>query len=208
MNHQDQVEFATLKSSFDPQNKISLSAWFALSESIEAVHANNGLYLQVQGIVPDHIYFLADGIAREFADKNDGSELNRAFHRGPSVIGALSSFKNHRGNASSISMMTEGKLYRISCQAFLNILEKHHDLDHWYLLAMSRNSLQLQNRLQDLLQKNQDERLHIFVSENPDLAAQIPTKHIASYLDVPAVVVNIVKRKFINETRPSLHLTA
>lgn len=208
MNHHDQVEFATLKNTFDPQDKISLTAWFALSEAVEAVHANNGLYLQVQGLTPDYIYFLSEGIAREFAEKPDGSELNRAFHQGPSVVGSLSSFKNDRGNASSISMMTEGKLFRISCSEFLAIIENHHDLDHWYLLAMSRNSLQLQNRLQDLLQKDRDERLHIFVSENPDLAAKIPTKHIASYLDVPAVVVNIVKRKFIQESAANLHMTA
>ena len=208
MNHQSQVEFATLKSSFDRQNKISLSAWFALSEIIEAVPAYSDLYLQTQGIVPDYVYFLSEGIAREFAEKPNGSELNRAFHRGPAVLGSLSSYKNERGNASSISMMNEGRLFRASCHSFMHILEKHHDLDHWYILAMSRNSLLLQNRLQGLQQKGQDERLRSFVAEFPELTAEIPTKHLANYLDVPDVVVNIVKRKFIKESTPSLHLTA
>ncbi len=208
MNHESQVEFATLKSFFDHQNKISLSAWFALSEIIEAIPADSDLYVQSQGVVPDYIYFLSEGIAREFAERPDGSELNRAFHSGPAVLGSLSSFKNERPNASSISMVTEGRLFRVSCHSFMQILEIHHDLDHWYLLAMSRNSLLLQNRIQELLQKGQDERLHSFVAEHPELTAEVPTKHLANYLDVPDVVVNIVKRKFIKESAPSLHLTA
>lgn len=188
-------DFVGMKIDFDPNDRLSMETWFNVSHQINFETLASGAELQSYTRPSQNIYFLASGIAREYALRPDGVEINRAFHRPHTVLGSLDSYNNKTNNASSIQLITLGEVFSISCEKLAQLMESHHDLRTWYRLIICRQGANLQNRLSDMLSKDESQRLQEFVAESPDLVRTVPTQHLSNYLGVPSVVVNLVKKK-------------
>lgn len=188
-------DFVGMKVEFDPRDRLSMDSWFSLSHQVVFQPLKAGDELQSHRSCSDTIYFLTEGVAREFSPRGDGIDVNRAFHRPYAVIGSLDSYNQHKNNSGTIQMVTDGEAFAISCAKLWAIMREQHDLRTWYRLAMCRNGAQMQTRLANLLSKNESQRLQEFAEESPDLVRAVPTQHLSNYLDVPSVVVNLVKKR-------------
>ena len=193
--------FVGLKIEFDPHDRVSMEAWFNLAHRVEFLSLDAGSELQSQHTSSQFIYFLANGIAREFFVRPNGQETNRAFHRPFTVVGSLDSYKRTVNNHSNIQLLNSGHVYRLSCQKLIQLMEQFPELHTWYRLNVFRTSAQVQNRLADLLAKKPDQRLTEFVDQSPDLLREVSAHHLANFLDVPSVVVSIVKKRALAQTK-------
>ncbi len=202
---QSQLDFIGLKYAFDPDQRLKMSSWIELADAVDCIELESGSELQEKGRCTDHIYFLVDGYAREYSKHQNGNEVSRAFYQAKAVIGALSSYQNSIVNKSSIQMLTQGKLYRIPCDRFEQLTSRCDDLEYWYRLIMSRACLQLQNRLSSLLAKDHSQRLIEFVAQSPELVQAVPTQHLSTYLDIPSVIINIVKKHVSRQLSTSMN---
>lgn len=200
------VCFAALKREFDAKVRLSASTWHELAKQVEEIKVSTTEVLHEQGDISRWIYFLTEGVAKEFV-QGKASAVNRAFYMAPSLIGSQYNFRNNSRHHSSVAMVGSGKVFRIECEKFERLLQAREDLNRWYALTMSHVCLQQQQRLRALLQKGQDERLEDFCQEYAQLVTALPAEDIASYLDLPQIVVSIVKRKLRLE-QSTLQLSA
>ncbi|GAB1261789.1 Crp/Fnr family transcriptional regulator [Aurantivibrio plasticivorans] len=205
MTEHSHADFATMKSLFDSKAKLSISSWLSLTKKSEAVELSRGSTLQQIYFNVSHIYFLTSGVAQEFIELESGKNIIRAFHMAPAVVGNLSDYKRHSISRHNVTMIEEGSAMRIPCQTLIDLMSECPDLERWFLINMSQALLKHQHRLQSLLQLENEQRLEAFFSDQPELASTLSSQHISEYLNVPAVIVNIVRKGYKKASKQREH---
>jgi CRP-like cAMP-binding protein len=146
-------------------------------------HFEKGERTISEGKVENYIYFVIEGMARNFFHKND-KETSLDFFFAGSFFGSHESF-----------LMREPSRLNIEALTPLTVMRMHYD-DLQALYAMSPKLQQvgrvlteelfrrLSERLQDLLSMSASERYHKLLAAQPQYVQHIPLKYLASYLNV------------------------
>ncbi len=195
IQEREEQDLQALKSFVSAMVDLGDETWKHLQSLSEYRKAKKNEILQREGQRVEHCFFLVSGVAREHILFNDGRDVNSAFHRGPALIGSVSTYRANIDAGYSLSMLTTGYYYRIDSSTLVDVITRHPQGENWLNTILIKAYTDVQRRLLFLLHKNAEERLLEFIDTYPDLMTQIPDYHIASYLGITPVTMHRAKSK-------------
>lgn len=141
------------------------------------------------------IVFVAEGILRSFIYDEDGEEIVKTFISPHEFFAEIGSFENETPCAFHVKAITSSKLLTLS-KADSERLAKQ--IPGWEM-AMKNETVKAMNtmiRKQEFLSLGDaaDKYRH-FIRHFPEVAKQIPLKHIASYLQITQSSLSRIRRQ-------------
>lgn len=149
------------------------------------------------GSVCNHVYFVVDGLIRNFYYK-DGRDVTTWFGINDTFDTILDSILNRRPSRFNIETVEPTRLYAISFSDLKTLYERSHTMERVGRLSTLDNFLFLENRLYALQFYTARERYANFLEMFPGLANRVPLTHIASYLGITLETLSRIRANLIN----------
>jgi CRP-like cAMP-binding protein len=144
------------------------------------------------GEVCQHLYFVADGLARNFYYK-DGRDVTTWFGLNGMFLTDLDSLINRQPSRFSIETLEPSGVYSIHHEKLNGLFDKSHDLERAGRLSTLDNFVILENRLFALQFHTAQERYASFLRMFPGLVNRVPLTHVASYLGITLETLSRVR---------------
>ena len=171
------------------------------AQHIELIDFRKNDVLQQKGKIAQWMYTVISGVIREHVVRVDGDDISIMFHEAPVGTGSLHSYHAGEGSLYSLSAVTDGSAYRISCQDFAELLETNTELSMWYAEQLRVNCVKMQKHIIDMTCRTSEERLCYLMSKHPTLVDIVPSYQLASYLNMTPVSFCRSKKKILNNER-------
>lgn len=153
--------------------------------------------LMREGDVCNHLFFVADGLARNFYYK-DGRDVTTWFGSNGMFLTDLDSLINRQPSRFNIETLEPSGVYSIHHEKLAQLFEKSHALERAGRLSTLDNFVILENRLFALQFHTAQERYANFLRMFPGLINRVPLTHVASYLGITLETLSRVRANLIN----------
>ena len=141
------------------------------------------------------IVFVAEGILRSFINDENGEEIVKTFISPHEFFAEIDSFEKETPCAFNVNAVTPCKLLTLSKTDSVALTKK---LPEWQT-AMQHAAMKAMNamiRKQEFLSLGEaTDKYRHFIKQFPDVAQQVPLKHIASYLQITQSSLSRIRRQ-------------
>jgi CRP-like cAMP-binding protein len=148
-----------------------------------------------KGHVFTKIVFVAEGILRSYIHDEDEEEIIKHFIRQHDFFSEIDSYEKEIPCAFNVSAITNCKLLILSKSDSEMLSENIPDWE----IAMKGEAVKAMNsmiRNQEFLHKGEAiDKYRFFMKYFPELAQQLPLKHIASYLQITQSSLSRIRRQ-------------
>lgn len=141
------------------------------------------------------ILLLQSGLVRLYYLSADGKERNKAFYGARQVTGAVSAAISGEPAPFTIEALQAGRLLSIDYATLVHLAPKHAEACQLLIQMLASAFIRNEQREALLLTCNAEQRYRWLLDNQPELLAQVPQFHIASYLGVDAVSLSRLKKK-------------
>jgi len=133
---------------------------------------------------------VVSGLFRFFYTDADGREATKAF-RGPGeMVAAYAELLDKRASRTTIEALEDSELLVVRHERVTALYKEHACWQELGRVIAEDHYRQRERREQELLLNSATERWTSFLKEQPDLAARLPQKIIASYLGITPVALS------------------
>lgn len=157
---------------------------------------NKGDYLARDNEYCGQLWFIGDGIVRNFYLRSDGKEFNKSFIVAPSFCGSMHEWVLDDSARFSIQALTPVKALAIPFSWLKH--QNSPSYQHLTLVMAQGLALKKEAREASLLLDDATTRYQQFCQEYPGLEDRIPAYHIASYIGITEVALSRLKSKLSN----------
>lgn len=174
---------------------LSNTAWTLAIPHLRSSHFPAGDHIIHAGDDIADLFFLISGVARHYYLSSRGKEFNVSFATNGQLICNFSSLAEGRPSPLYIQAIRPCVCLSIPYRNFLSLSERSQE---WGILRtrLLENSLIIKDqRVTELLVLSATERYKKFLLNNPDIAADLPNYHIASYLGITDVALSRIRRR-------------
>ena len=168
------------------------------SDHLTAVTSNRtfskGDLILRNGKVCQQLYYLQKGLVKLFFYKDDKEFIMRFFHEN-SIFTGLDSYITQTSSLYSIEAL---ETTTVSCIAYTymeQLCKKHHSIETAFRKFVSTASVNMMNRISEMLEENGTERYNNFVSDNKDLMQRISLGDLAGYLGITQVSLSRIRAR-------------
>lgn len=140
-------------------------------------------FLVRQGAVNHFIYFITEGLMRgtsEFGGRED--TLFFAVPGDPFL--SVHTMAHSEPSVLSLQALEDSSVLAVSLSDFNIMLDTYADLRKWWSSVLLEQIYALERRYVWLSTSNATERYRVFMRVRRNIAARIPIKHIAQYLNI------------------------
>jgi len=187
------IDFAKLKFSFTPEDEKLIARYFE-----QQLFGKNEIILNA-GDVCNKIYFIKKGSVRTFHVNKNGSEFTRLIATENEFCTILISFLEKIASPASIQAMEKTEVLVIDRNAFRDFIEVSPNAEKMYTKILEDFQNFQIKRLEFLTSFSPQEKVDLFLKENPDLEARLTDKVIASYLQITPETFSRCKNKRLQE---------
>lgn len=152
------------------------------------------------GEVCNSLYFITDGLARNFYYK-DGRDVTTWFGMNGMFLTDLDSLINRQPSRFNIETLEPSGVYSIHHDKLNRLFEQSHALERAGRLSTLNNFVILENRLFALQFYTAQERYANFQRMFPGLINRVPLMHVASYLGITLETLSRVRANLIHTNR-------
>ena len=154
-----------------------------------------GECFQRAGDVTTHGGFVVSGCFRTYAIGADGTETIVYFSPERTFIGDITSAVSARPSPYEVDAIEPSTILTINLASFNRMLDTFPDIARGYRLGLQRAQGAHQRRIALSLSASAEERYADFVARQPDLAARVPQRMLASYLGITPETLSRIRRR-------------
>lgn len=179
----------------DPKDELKTQEKEKLLNLSVEVTFKKGEHLVQTGDDVAHVYFLLDGIIRYYVTTEDGREFTKAFYKDGFLVGSFDVIFNKIPNKFSVECLSPVKVLKIPIANIRDLLLSSHEFSLIFNRFITSVFIFKEKREIELLSTTAAERLENFNREFPELAQEISSVILASYLGITAIQLSRIKNK-------------
>ncbi len=149
-----------------------------------------------------HLWFVFQGLVRNFYATKEGKEFNKSFIAAPSFCGSMAEIVTGNPSRFSIDALEETSTIAISVDWFREMSTTHSGFKTLALVLAQKLALKKEQREAELLLDDARTRYQHFLKESPHLTGRIPAYHVASYLGITEVALSRIKSSIKRSLKP------
>ena len=140
-------------------------------------------FLVRQGSVNHFIYFITEGLMRGTSEF-DGREDTLFFAVAGDPFLSVHTMAHSEPSVISLQALEDSSVLAVSLSDFNIMLDTYADLRKWWSSVLLEQVYALERRYVWLSTSNATERYRVFMRVRRNIAARIPVKYIAQYLNI------------------------
>ena len=149
----------------------------------EKVHFKKNEYLIEIGKTSSYYYFLEIGFLRSYTIDLDGNDITSKFFVPGDIVIDWYSYFLKKPSREPVQALSEGSCWKIKFSNFMKLfhLEAFREVGRTRLV---QNYFELKNHSISVIAENAKDRYLNLLKEKPQLANNVPLKHLATYLGI------------------------
>jgi len=148
------------------------------------------------GETPQHLYLLISGVLRAYLTSESGKEFNKRIYTSMSFAGALTSIIKNEPSEINYQCLTECKMFEFNFNHFRILCRENFEIGRLYVRVLEHVFVVYEERNLELMTLNGTERYVKLLKQIPNIEELIPQYQIASYLNISAVQLSRIRKKF------------
>ena len=163
-----------------------------LAKIIDEINVSAGSELSNQSTYCRHLYFIKKGLVK-FCFNSNGKEFVMRFFEEGVLFTDLESWNKKQCSDYRIVALESTEFYTIPLLQFEQLCKQHHALEHFYRKFMTRASLNMMDRIKEILEEDAKKRYSNFVKYNPNLLQRISLGELSKYLGITQVSLSRIR---------------
>ncbi|WP_217179226.1 Crp/Fnr family transcriptional regulator [Gillisia limnaea] len=164
----------------------------------EPVFFPKNTIIESAGKIPQHQYFIVNGIMRNFYIDELGKEITTDMNNEPRFFTSYNHFANKTISNENIECITECSLLRIKRDNEDILYSESIILGKYTILLFQQIIEKEKKRINELSTLNAKERYLKFIGNNPNVLKCVPLQYIASYLGIKPETISRIRRDLIS----------
>lgn len=181
------AELALLRQALTALHPVGDDDWALLAPLATAASFARGSALLRPGDPARTVFFVLDGLLREFFVDDQGRTSTRRFARAGDFSGSLADLLSGRPALSAIEAVEDTEVLQVPWARFEDLAQRRPAFERAARRMTERLYLQKTLREHEMLTQRADERYRRFREAHPDLEARVSQHHVASYLGITPV---------------------
>lgn len=198
-----EIAFHALESAVAAISEIPRNEWLRVVPFLRFESFSRGEIVCRAGEVSGEMFFLAEGIVREYYEPAPGQERIRSFIRGGRFFGSYTNVTSRSPSSTSAQCLTDCAVVRIP----FDVIESRREALCWEKLnrRMLECLYSLKERREfEFLALDASERYAILLEDMPGLDDAVAHYHIASYLGITPVQLSRIRSKRKQSMEPAV----
>ncbi len=175
--------------------EIDSTNWEKFESSFTSVTAQKSQVLLKPNIIFDNIFFVLEGLVRNYYIDEKGREYTKTFRSPGELIGPYAEILTSNPSRYYIQAVTNAKLLQIPYDDYSKILSSDIEWQKFGRIMAEQNYVEKEWREHMLLHMDIAQKYDAFLSKYQQFEEQIPQYQIASYLGVTPEAFNRFKKK-------------
>lgn len=164
-----------------------------ISLQLKSKAFQKGQFIASQTNVCQNLYFLKQGLVKLYFIKEDGKEIVLRFFSERAVFTSIESFLADKSTPHNIIALEATEVDYLSKADLETLCSKYHSLERFYRLFLSVVSINMINRISEMMKDDAAVRYNNFISENKELAQRISLGELANYLGITQVSLSRIR---------------
>jgi len=149
-------------------------------------------FLLKENTVSDYIYFIEKGVARIYYYKNTrpddpferGKEITEWLALDQQFFLSITSFFQRVPSHLIIQTIESSEVYGIHHDDFMNLADKHHDIERLLRKMVTASLILSQIRMDSIQFESAQQRYEKLLQTSPQIVQRVPLTYIASFLGI------------------------
>jgi signal-transduction protein with cAMP-binding, CBS, and nucleotidyltransferase domain len=151
-------------------------------------------YLLKAGHINSTISFIQKGLFRCY-QVNDKEEVSTWFMKEGDVIISVSSFYNQKVSTEYIHALEDSVIYYVSYSELMHIYREYIEFNYNARVLTEKYHTQWVDYTDAMRRKNAGDRYEWMLNNYPELIQRVPSKYLATYLNMNEVTLSRIKGK-------------
>jgi len=192
------IENLLLFNNLNARTKITEAEFMRIESILVKKHVRKKRELIIEGEISKNIYFITKGCLRSYSINKEGIAHVMQLALEDYWIGDLSSFITQTPGKLSIEAIEDTEVLQLSFADLEQLYIEIPALERFFRLLFQRALVQLQQRLDNSMSINAEERYQDLLSRQPLLASRVPLIHIASYLGITPESLSRIRKRLVS----------
>jgi CRP-like cAMP-binding protein len=188
--------FRPLRALLESFGPIPASEWRFVEPFLVERSFARGNHLQRAGSAVTNLYFIVDGLVRNYLLDADGDERTTGFRFSGDLAGDYSAAVVTRGpGMRNIDALRTSRVIVFPSSLLLALYERHACWERVGRGILERDNLTKEEKESRFRRFTPDEHYRHLLVHKPHLASQVPLKHLASYLGIRPETLSRIRRR-------------
>lgn len=166
--------------------------------SFNSEFIKKGQSLLQEGQYSNHYYWIEDGLVRTFAIDTTGNDITTGFYGSNQIILEPSSFFLHHPTKENIEATTDCICWKTNFETFQILFNEIAPYREWGRTHLVKRLVELKQRSLSRITDSAKSRYIHLTETAPEILAQAPLKHIASYLGITDTSLSRIRKELSN----------
>jgi CRP-like cAMP-binding protein len=166
-----------------------------LESHLAIVDANKGEFLLHQGVREMEQYFIVDGILKRVVSNPEGKEMILRFADEHDMETSYAALRLGTPTPYGIVCVTKARVARMPLKEWTAFLDRHHEAKELFEYTVMRGMSEIMAHTITLHLLDAPGRVHRFMRKHPELVERIPSKELASYLNLSAETLSRLRKR-------------
>lgn len=155
-------------------------------------------YLFSEGDIITDIYYIDSGLMRAYYQK-EGDEYTMGFHFAPFIITDIFALREKVPCALNMQALKNSECYKINIEELEALVLVYPNLLTVFFKLYENLLVNSKKRQQSFIYETPKERYLTLLKERPNVIAEIPLRHIASYLGIKPETLSRIRKKIFHK---------
>jgi len=166
-----------------------------LESQLTIVDANKGEFLQLQGVREMEQYFIVDGILKRVVSNPEGKEMILRFADERDMETSYAALRLGTPTPYGIVCVTKARVASLPLQDWVAYLNRHPQTKELFEFSVMGVMSEIMAHTITLHLLDAPGRVHRFMRKHPELVDRIPSKELASYLNLSAETLSRLRKR-------------
>ena len=166
-----------------------------LEPHLAIVDGNKGDFLLHQGVREMEQYFILEGLLKRVVSNAEGKEMILRFADQHDMETSYAAMRLGTPTPYGIVCMTKSRIASLPLKAWIDFLERHPVTKDLFEYSVMRGMSEIMAHTITLHLLDAPGRLQRFLRKHPDLVDRIPSKELASYLNLSAETLSRLRKR-------------
>lgn len=166
-----------------------------LESLLVIVDGHKGDFLLHQGVREMAQYFILDGMLKRVVTSADGKEMILRFADEHDMETSYAAWRLGTPTPYGIVCVSKARVARLPMQDWIQFLDRHAPTKQLFEYCVMRGMSEIMAHTITLHLLDAPGRVHRFMRKHPELVDRIPSKELASYLNLSAETLSRLKKR-------------
>jgi CRP/FNR family transcriptional regulator, dissimilatory nitrate respiration regulator len=166
-----------------------------LEPHLVIIDGNKGDILLHQGVREMHQYFILEGMLKRVVSNAEGKEMILRFADAHDMETSYAAMRLGTPTPYGIVCVTKARVASLPLQVWIDFLNRHPRSKDLFEYAVMRLMSEIMAHTITLHLLDAPGRVHRFLRKHPELVDRIPSKELASYLNLSAETLSRLKQR-------------